>query len=328
VSGQKTYWHLEALRRKPSEYEIATTGLLYYPSRGFEVEVPLAEWYRRFQKGSPWILPDPDRFVDARETTYAKYCALQKEKEIYVDGLLDGPETADHDRRLPASWLEILSRVLSPVRFAFHALQMTAAYVGQMAPGSRIVLAALFQCADEMRRIQRVAYRLRQHQEHHAGFGEEGRSLWQRSPAWQPMRQLLERLLVTYDWGEALVALNLVVKPLLDELFMVRFAGLADRSGDMVLARMLGSLEEDCRWHRQWSADLVRLSLQEKSENSEVVGAWIRRWYPSTRQAVEALCPRLGEPEAEAGAIANSLRIAPEAHWRSAGIDRPLEATT
>jgi len=72
---------------------------------------------------------------------------------------------------------------------------MTAAYVGSMAPGGRIVVACLFQAADEMRRIQRLAYRMRQLQGTHPGFGSESKSAW--DPHWQPLRAVIEKLLVT-----------------------------------------------------------------------------------------------------------------------------------
>jgi len=42
---KKTYWHLEHLEHKPTDYEIATTNLHYYIPRGFEVQVPIQEWY-------------------------------------------------------------------------------------------------------------------------------------------------------------------------------------------------------------------------------------------------------------------------------------------
>ena len=37
----------------------------------------------------------------------------------------------------------------------------------------------------------------------------------------------MERLLVSYDWGEAFVALNLVLKPMIDDLFLKRASDLA-----------------------------------------------------------------------------------------------------
>jgi hypothetical protein len=57
-----------------------------------------------------------------------------------------------------------------PLRFPGHGLQMLAAYIGKMAPSSGITMAASFQAADEMRRVQRLAYRMRQLQVTHPEF--------------------------------------------------------------------------------------------------------------------------------------------------------------
>ena len=330
MTNRRTYWHLEPLKRKPTEYEIASTALLYHPTRGFEVETPIAEWYRRHQKGSPFVLPDPDRFRDPRETTYTTYAAIQKDKEIYVDGLLESIDRAGSDARLTATWVRTLSRVLSPMRFPVHGLQMAAAYVGQMATGSRITIAALFQAADEMRRIQRLAYRTRQLETTHPGFGRDGQKLWQEDPVWQPMRELIEKMLVVYDWGESFVVLNLVVKPLFDELFLVQFGALAERNGDPTLGKILLSLHEDARWHRDWSSALVRVALEDRPENSAVIRGWIRRWNPTALRAMAALGPVF--EEASGGAVGSAFATVIERlqsvcaeQWQSAGILQPLE---
>jgi len=288
MNQRRTYWHLEALKRKPTDYEIATSNLLYHPERGFEVKVPAEDWYRKYQKGSPLILTKGEQFSDPRETTYTKYTAIQKDKEIYVDGLLRSMDETAYDKSLPPAWVHSLSRVLSPLRYPVHGLQMLAAYVGQMAPSGRIAVAALFQAGDEIRRVQRLAYRLRQLQETHPAFGQEGKEAWQRDPLWQPMRELIEKLLVTFDWGEAFVALNLVLKPMFDELFMVHYGELANRSGDPVLGKIFLSLNEDCRWHRDWSRALVQTALEESAQNQEVIRGWIRKWHAQVTQAVAA----------------------------------------
>jgi toluene monooxygenase system protein E len=165
-------------------------------------------------------------------------------------------------------------------------MQMIAAYVGHMAPGGRITIAALFQSGDEIRRIQRVAYRVRLLQETRPAFGQDSRGIWERDPLWQPMRKCIERLLVTYDWGEAFVALNAVLKPLFDELFMVHLGELAAKSGDLLLARLFESLDNDCRWHRDWTRALLKVAISERAENRGVIRGWIRRWHAEALQAV------------------------------------------
>ncbi|HVR86580.1 MAG TPA: toluene hydroxylase [Planctomycetota bacterium] len=286
MMGRKTYWHLEALRRKPTDYEIASSRLLYHPSRGFEVDVPVADWYVRHQKNSPLVLSDPEAFSDPRETTYTLYTRIQKDQEAEAGGVLESMEDPSYDAALPEAWIGVLSRIVAPLRYPVHGLQMIAAYAGQMAPGGKIVIAALFQSADEIRRLQRVAYRVRLLQRTRPSLGLDSREIWERDPIWQPMRKCIERLLVTYDWGEALVALNAVLKPLFDELFMVHLAELAARSGDPLLPRLFASLDRDCRWHRDWTRTLLRTAIAENPQNRGVIRGWIRRWHAEALQAV------------------------------------------
>ena len=82
---------------------------------------------------------------------------MQPTREAFVNGLLDSISD-DYDRGLSPQWMAVLDRVLAPFDIPGHGLQMVAAYIGNMAPSSRITIAATFQAADEMRRVQRLAY--------------------------------------------------------------------------------------------------------------------------------------------------------------------------
>jgi hypothetical protein len=84
--------------------------------------------------------------------------------------------------------LDVLSRVVAPLRYPGHGLQMVAFYIGQMAPSGWIVITAALQAADEMRRVQRIAYRVRQLQQLHHGFATDSRARWQNDTMWQPLR--------------------------------------------------------------------------------------------------------------------------------------------
>jgi toluene monooxygenase system protein E len=290
--SQRTYWHLARLGRRPSDYDIASSRLLYAPPRGFELEVPLSAWYRAHQTGSPFVANDWERFRDPRETTYTKYTELMKTREAFVDGVL----AASDPSRLSAEWRATLDRVLPALRYPVHGLQMLAAYVGHMAPSGRIVIACAFQAADEVRRIQRLAYRTRELYDAGAGFGREP---WQSEPMWQPMREAIERMLAIRDWGEAFVALALALKPRFDELFVAQLGELARKAGDDTFGNILFSLAEDCRWHSEWSAELLRVALEDRPENAQVIRGWLDRWNPLAQRATEPIFgPRTGAAEA------------------------------
>jgi toluene monooxygenase system protein E len=284
-SRLKTYSHLERDRRLPNEYELVTSRLLYYPERGFEVKTPLQAWYDTYQGASLLRGCDWEKFSDPRETTYAKYTALALNGETYLDGILQAIETTGYDRALKADWRATLDGVLGPLRYPLHGFQMIAAYVGQMAPGGRITVAAAFQTADEMRRIQRLAYRMALLQGIDPAFGKESKNVWLRHPAWQPLREAVERCLVTYDWGESLIALNLCIKPFIDELFMRYFSKEAEEHDDHLLGQLFSSLDEDCRWHRAWTVALLRTAVEDNADNRAVVEGWIVRWGDIARRA-------------------------------------------
>lgn len=288
---QKTYWHLLQQRRMPSEYEIVNSKLLCYTGEGFtgkrfELDVPLKDWYHRYQEGSPLVCSSWEKFHDPRETTYTKYTGIQREKEIFVDGILEEIELTGYDAHLRPAWLHTLARVVAPFRYPGHGFQMIASYFGQMAPSGRITIAAALQSADEMRRIQRIAYRVRQLQRIYPGFAADSKSLWQTDPAWQPLRQVVERLLIAYDWAESFVGLNVVLKPLVDELFMKYVSDLALREDDYLLGQVFYSLNEDCLWHRQWSEALIRMAIEDNAQNRETIQGWINQWYPLASHAV------------------------------------------
>jgi toluene monooxygenase system protein E len=296
MAQQKTYWHLLPQKRMPTEYEIVTSKLLCYTGEGFtgkrfELDVPLLDWYKRFQQDSPLTCTSWENFRDPRETTYTKYTEIQRDKEIFVDGILEEIDSSGYDSRLSSGWLHVLSRVFAPFRYPGHGLQMVASYIGQMAPGGRIVIAATLQAGDEMRRVQRVAYRVRQLQKVYSGFASDSKALWQTDALWQPLRMAIEKLLICYDWAEAFVALNLVLKPLIDELFMNHLSDLALREGDYLLGRILYSLNQDCRWHRDWSQALTRMVVEDNTHNIGAIQGWIEKWHPVAARAAQEFVP-------------------------------------
>ena len=296
MAQQKTYWHLLKNRRMPTEYEIVTSKLLCYTGEGFtgkrfELDVPLLDWYRRFQQDSPLTCSSWETFRDPRETTYTKYTEIQRDKEIFVDSILEEIELSGYDAQLSPRWLHVLSRVFAPLRYPGHGLQMAASYIGQMAPSGRIVITAALQAADEMRRVQRIAYRVRQLQLLYPGFATDSKARWETDTLWQPLRMAIEKLLTCYEWAESFVALNLVLKPLLDEVFMNHLSDLALREGDHLLGQIFYSLNEDCRWHREWSQALTRMVIEDNSHNTDVIEGWIEKWHPLIARVVQAFAP-------------------------------------
>ena len=309
--GRKTYTRLEAGRRIPTEYELTSTDLHYNYPRRFELPPgnPVVDWIYRNREGSALQDRDWDQFADPRRTTYRIYTQLQDGREDVVDGLLREVDDTGYDTRLNDEWVRFLERWYTPLRFPVHGLQMLSAYVAQMAPSSRITNCASFQTGDEMRRVQRIAYRTVQL----AGppFDDEAaarqRAAWEEAAAFQPLRELIERALVAYDWGESFIVTNAVIKPRIDRLVNRDIAGtLATANGDPILTSIHFSLDEDAHWHREWTAALMRHIVDDNTANAEVVSGWIDKWSPLASEALEALADLTAEAPvpSDPGAVA------------------------
>jgi toluene monooxygenase system protein E len=315
--GRKTYTRLATGRRIPTEYELMSTDLHYNHPRRFELPAgnPVVDWYYRNREGSALQARGWDQFADPRRTTYRIYTQLQDGREDVVDGLLREVDDTAYDTRLDDEWVRFLDRWYSPLRFPVHGLQMLAAYVAQMAPSSRITNCASFQTGDEMRRVQRIAYRTVQlaGPAFDAEAAARQRAAWEEAAAFQPLRELIERALVAYDWGESFIVTNAVIKPRIDRLVNQDIAGtLATANGDPILTSIHFSLDEDARWHREWTAALMRHIVDDNTANAEVVSGWIEKWSPLASEALEAIADVTAEAPVPSDPSAVTARITDE----------------
>ena len=289
---KKTYSRLQKGRRIPTEYEIVSSDLHYNYPNSFELgpDNPVVAWYYEYREGSPFQATDWEAFSDPRATTYRAYTELQDRRETVIDGLLEEVDDSGYDDQMADGWIDFLDQWYFPLRYPVHGLEMLAAYVAQMAPASRITNCGAFQAADEMRRLQRIAYRTAQVNTHRLiRHPEEHRTSWEDSPPFQPLRELIEKALVTYDWGEAFVALNVVIKPHVDRLINQELAGaVAQANHDPILQAIHFSLDQDARWHRDWSRQLVQVAIDDSADNAERVGDHIDTWTPPARAAIDA----------------------------------------
>lgn len=295
----KTWSHLAARRRKPSEYEIVSTNLHYTtdnPDAPFELDpnFGMAQWFKRYRNASPLKHADWNAFRDPDELVYRTYNMLQDGQETYVFGLLDQFSARGHDTMLEPAWAGTLARLYTPARYLFHSLQMGSAYLTQMAPASTISNCAAYQTADSLRWLTHTAYRTKELSLTFAnvGFGVEERRYWEQDAAWQGWRRVVEQALVAWDWAENFVALNLVVRPAVEEAVLRALGVAARHNGDTLLGLVTDAQLADAQRHRRWATELVRMAL-EQDGNREVLLAGVSKWEPLADEAIAAWCAAL-----------------------------------
>ena len=315
----KTWSHLARERRRPSEYEIVSTNLHWHTRSDQPWDVApngfMTEWYVKYRNQSAIQRPDWDAFRDPDQVVYRSYNILQDGQETYVDGLLDQFSEEEHDLGLSAEWINSLARLYTPGRYLLHCVQMGSAYLQHMAPASTISNCAAFQAADQLRWVSRIAYRTRELAIAHpgVGFGEHEREHWEGVEAWQGFRELLERALVTRDWAESFLALNVIAKPAIDEAFFRAFEESARRNADVLFALLAEAALRDSDRSRSWTAALIEMMLGGE-HNVSVINEWMSKWLPLGEQAIRSFCKGLPDhPDAGDEAVALSAQVPPGA---------------
>lgn len=310
----KTWSHLAGNRRRPSEYEIVSTNLHYStknPDAPFELDpnFPVAQWFKKYRNQSAIKHSNWDAFRDPDEIVYRTYNLIQDGQETYVYGLFDQFSDREHDKSLSREWVSTLARLFTPSRFLVHGMQMMSAYVCQMAPASTISNCATYQAADHLRWLTHIAYRTKELSKTHesAGFGINENSIWETDPAWQGLRELIEKALIAWDWAEAFIVLNLVVKPVFDEILLTALGSAARHNGDTLLGLMTDAQLSDAMRHRKWSGALVTMMLED-SDNKQKISDILNRWMPLATRGLETYLAVLPDSGKSAESAKESIK--------------------
>lgn len=281
----KTWTAFGELGQRPTEYEILTHGL-NHTMRPVPLELtPDAHgnrWLREHRDSMALTVPDWNAFRDPDAVTYASYVAMQDDQETYVEGLIERFDADGHDGALTEQALRFLALTVTPCRYLAHAEQMLSAYVQQLAPSSYIANCATFQTADQLRRVQLIAYRTTQLQRSYpeVGFATGERATWEGHPAWQPIREAIEHALVEFDWDRAVVATQLVVKPVADLLFLDQLSSELAAAGTALDGLISENLWLDSLRSRRWTAALLRFLADADDGNMAVLQGHLTEWAP------------------------------------------------
>ncbi len=322
---RRTFSAFGDVRRMPSEYEIVTQGQNWTTrenrTSAFEANpsTPPNLWFRTYRDNTPLHADDWEKFREPDSLTYQAYVKQQAESQSRVDGVLEEYAKLGSDSLLPDAWLGALAAVYTPSRYLFHGLQQVQAYIGYLAPTSYVTNPAALSTADYLRRVTTIAYRTRELQIAHPGLGfgtDQERHRWEDAAEWQPARTVIEHALVSYDWGEALVATNLVIAPTIDALLNERFGESARLNGDHVDWLISGFLHDDNDRRTRWSVAAARFAVAEHTGSRDAVKKWFAKWAPLADDAAAGLAPTLADAAGPSVSAAQIMTTAAEARER------------
>ena len=192
--------------------------------------------------------------------------------------------------RVPALSLQVPA-------YVEHGLWFAAATAARDCLSDSVGTCVCLQAAMKQRSAQALVLYAMDLEEHFGDFPiEAARNTFLGDAPWQPTRRYLERLAATADWGEAIIAANLVFEPLVGTLLRRELGTrAAAANGDTVTPVLSRVATQEWEWTRTWTVALCRFLLDDAEHGA----------------ANREMLRRLGWGVAAGGARAAALALAP-----------------
>jgi hypothetical protein len=253
-------------------------------------------------------------FRDPNQMWQRPYYDLQAEAERAIDRATNLAVSTGMLGSVDAAWLSRgVSDTYLPYAHVEYGLFRTLNCAAREALSDTVTQCLVFNASDKLRHAQAISILGLDLEGPVPGFdGTRGRTLWLEDEGWHEVRRLIEELMCITDWGEATVAANLAVEPLLgDPLRRLVFGLHAGRRADIIVPVTAGTATADWQRNANWTAEWCRFTVDADESNRAILGGWRTQWLDRARPVAEALFGRL-EKDLEADGLAAQARAAGE----------------
>jgi methane monooxygenase component A beta chain/propane monooxygenase small subunit len=297
-SGNRRFVWFEPAKRRPTEYESYTVGQQSGPEQWLDVDWPV-----RFDDGrAPFVAESTtlrcERWGDYRDpgqTWQRPYVARHNHEEQALAMLIPEAMRDGLAETISPAWRnQVLGKYYAAWPFVEYGRFLCMCYVVREALSDTLNFAFAFQAADHLRHNQDIVHLLLELKEAVPGFtDEDARGAWMKDPILVPLRETIERIYGLTDWGEIVVALNLVVEPLAGTLMKSELmAHHAPHHGDAVTPMILAGVHHDSQRQLEATRAFVRQVCGDQAHgeaNRATVRRWLREWTPHGERAAQAL---------------------------------------
>jgi ferredoxin-NADP reductase/ferredoxin len=240
-------------------------------------------------------------FRDPEEQWERPYYQMGTAVEHQIEGAMRSAREEGLIEDFAPEWVEFLRHFLQVPAYVEHGLWFALATAGRDCLSDSVSTCVCLQAAMKQRSAQALvlyAMDLEEHLEVEFPIATAREAFLCDEP-WQPTRRLIERLAATADWGEVVLAANLVFEPIVATLIRRELGTRAAAANGDTVTPVLARVEtQEWEWARAWTVALVRFLLNDArfgEDNRATISGWIRDWLPQALEAALALAPLANE---------------------------------
>jgi len=297
----RDFTFIEPRKRRLTEYEAVTIHQQWEPG-GFDAGTT----FLRGPDGRAWweaertAIKHPNWFAfrDPAQHWQRTYVRMQAEQERSIERITEDAVAGGLFEELDREWLHsILGKHYRVWSFFEYGLFRAFSPAQREALSDSLGNAICFQSFDHMRLGQAVVAHLLTIENELEDYEDRGaKGLWTDDPIYQPARHLAEDIIMTDDWAEQTLVVNLVIAPILSRIAwdtLVRKP--APLHGDPVTPLILMTAERDRRRNLDYSKELVAMvtadDLDVGDANRKVIAGWIDDWRARVIDVARSLAP-------------------------------------
>jgi phenol hydroxylase P1 protein len=247
------------------------------------------------------VMKDWYALKDPRQYYYGSYTMARAKQQDALDQQMAFAEKRNLLRGLPEAARQLIGFAIVPLRHYEWGANMNLCQVSAYGWGAALTQAALMGTMDRLgmaQHLSRIGLLL------DGNSGESltlAKQLWLAHPDWQPLRREVERLFVTSDCMELLVAQALVADGLVYPFFYQQLDASLARSFGPGLSTVIDHL---MRWQDEtskWTDAVIKTVVAESPENRTLVQGWVQQWRERFVAALQPLATTtLGEEGTQA----------------------------
>lgn len=318
-SNSRTFNYFTPQRRRATVYEDVTVDVQPDPERYLAQGWVYAfadgpggypqEWTKL--KSSDWhVFRDPNQ--EWERTIFKNNSNIVRQ----ISQNLENAKSTDAYALWSKEWVRFVEQHVSAWSHVEQGLGMHVFVPAQRdAPSNMINNAISVNSMHRLRFAQDIAlYNLEVSEEIEGFDGTAHLETWKNDPAWQGVRENVERLTAVHDWAEAVFATNFIFEPLVGELFRSHFVlQVAASNGDFVTPTLMGAGENDYQRDLRYSRHLYSLLAEDDTHataNRDTLNQWVAQWLPMSLDAARKLQPLWSQPSEKPVRFEDSLEKA------------------
>ena len=273
--------------KSASRYLEATIGI--QPEVNFHYKPIWAKNRNIYDKGNTVIvMQDWYKLLDPRQYYYGAWTIARSKQQEAAERNFTFVEKRNMLAEIPPELRAKIEHILLPLRHLEYAANLNNCYMSAYGYGVSVTQATMM-CGMDRLGIAQFITRIGLMMDGNSRDAlQTAKAAWQADPVWQPMRELVENMLVTEDWFELFVAQNVVIDGLVYPLIYQSFGNLVSARGQTGIVMLTEFMTEWFDEHTRWVDHVIKVAAAESAENKTQLAHWVQKWQA---QAVQALKP-------------------------------------